>query len=1124
MSEYVNKDNTPIHEYITSPSLDPSEVVQADEHGVYPINPLGFPDTSFCADAHPVDAEGETVCIGKANAAYPQANQFSVESSWTGGILPARADMVEIGANVVSLEGQTITFPVVELNASTPGVANSYIVKVNGDISSAVKLSGLVSVSLTNAGFETYASTGLLGTATISGDSLFDGTNTLVYLSYTGCTVTGHIGAGRLNINISIIDPVKRYVLLTAQDNPAENGLYQIVDDGPWVRMSSVSRAIGTHGVSDSNPYENPASLDNSTLCGHVRHGYSDREVAERVERQAGVVIQNARHPIAEPGNLGGAGNLTRWFVECGPVVLGSSHGSGASVVVDGFGLGGYHSGVCTYGEACSHVNSGKVASDDSPVTTFSIGTSPTAGQSSLPRDWPFTTASDYAGTDKENNITLVKDYVTLSGSSTRVGGISKRVHICVNSNFSPSGDGTTRFKKTYVHLPAPIDTKDGEEFEVTVSLPTVNVNNAYHETVTVQDISAYYEYISQPRVVVMGGYWKFSNTEVEWDESRLHSARPDVTGQIDINGAGPFVDSNGNAVAAGTRIRFTLDGINNCPRFTDITGTLSTNVSGHIVISALDNYPYGARMRGLHMKICGIAYLDTANAEQNNFTDTPMGLHGRNSVTMGADTGNGEIGDLSQYNKFVTPLNANIEGKKSVNGIVNTDQVGDPRQILASVYPTVTNTFQWSLVGRHKMRKLDDLMTDEWDIGDDSVSAMIWDSNKKVIDFTDTVEFFGYGDEEYGFTADTMPTRYCKKNFGAGKSVIGSQLRIFVPDNGFTDATANPVRQACKAARMFADDFRKLRMYHGSTLPSVSDSSKIRTDDSDITSSLESYFSNSWSGTAPSDDVQNNSLAAAAWITKVRHLPEYIVTSGQVVTEDGNSIIGANPFVDSDTKGRYSGSFISEKYGNTEYGSSTATETVPCDVKLPGRNDAFAYRSVISAMVASDDEAVKSELYMDANRVAELQMVSIDHWKNGLSYNYMHPYGYLLDSSGYKKWMDIYSATANVFSIDTIPVPSVSDMPSGLDDRQLPMISSDPLSTYRKESNTNVDFAAANLPFYDESSPRSIALTNLLRNMVPAYGSRMPHLSPRRWPGKASMYLTPNSAVLSKASSKDTL
>ena len=1128
MSDYIHKDTTRIHEYVTSPSLEPSEAVKTDEHGVYPVNPLGFPDTSFCGES----CESEMAmkeCLGKANPAYPQAKHFSIEHNATE--LPDPESIVEIGSNVGTLSGEYISFPISDLTATNPG-APRYLIKVPGDLSKAIMATSdtpRTNVSLDNAGFEDYSETGLLGNLTVIGDPSFDGEYTFIKITYGQCQITGHIGKGRLLLKLSIVDSGNgKFVLLTAQDNPVENGLYEIIDDGAWLRIASVDKTVGTETV-DGNPYENPASLDNSLLCGHVRHGYSDREVSERVEEQVGGIIQNARHPIAIPGDLSGAGALTRWFVDCGSVVLGSSHRSGESVVVEGFGLGGHYTGDCTYGNMCPREKKKPIDEEDilveSPVTTFSIGTTSEVGDVGLPIDWPFTDISD-ADENTENNITLVKGDMNYADGSGKVGGlshdiyetcetcggtgevdgeicpdcngegkklvghsVSNRIHVCVNSDFKPDANGKITFKKTYIHLPAPLDTKDGDEYEVTVSLPTINVDEAYQDADPVAALSAYYDYVSQPRVIVMGGYWKFSPTMNEWKESRDHRERPDATGKIDINGANAFVDNNGSPLATGTRVRFTLDGITNCPRLTDMSGVLTENEDGHVVISDLNGYPYGMRMRGLNMKICGLAYLDKPSVEPYNYTDTAMGLHSRNDVTLGDTIPEGESGSLSEFNKFITPRNDDERsGRESVNGD------GDARQILASVYPTATSTFQWSVVGRNKMRHLDRLMTDEWDLGENSISAMIWDSNKKLIDFTDTVGFFGYRTNEYYFNATTMPIRYAKKNIGSGKSVIGSQLRINIPESNFRESATNPVRQARKAVAMFASDFMKLRMFHGNKLPKLSDSSKIRTSKNEIQTELNEYFSN-WGndGVSPSTAVRDNAISSAAWLSKARHLPEYVIVSGQDMTVAGNSIIGANPFVETTIRGRYTSGFAGDTYGNTTYETNDGHEVIPCEAKLIGDNKAFAYRSVISARVESDADAVQHELYNDANRVAELQKVSIDKWIPGLNYDFTTPYDYLLGSSAYQKWMDIYSATANVFSIDEIPVPDDCVVPS-LEPEQQVMLTGDPMATYKVEShNDELEFTATNLPFYEEDSPRSVALTNMLRNMVSPSGSKMP-------------------------------
>lgn len=1117
MSDYVHKDSMKAADYVTMPPIDPVYAATADVHGVYPVSPLGFPDTGMCVDA---------ACIGKGNPEFPQSRNFSVEMD-VAGTLPD--EYIEVSANVPKMAGMSVCIPVERLDAEN-GIAGTYRVAVKGDIASALAV--VREIEFGNAGYDDYSVTGIVGNpASVVGDAeLTDGTTWFTVQS-TECIITGHVGCGRLTMSMDVSG--SGYVLLLGQDNHAENGLYRVMGESDgWVRIASEGRVKGEPMPESGDPYNDRASIDNSVLCGHLRHGYSDREVTEYVEDKVGHVVSNARHPMSAPGDLAGAGQLVKWFVDCGAVDLGHSHRSGIPVTVEGFGLGGFMTGECTYGNMCP---SRRAERDDglpveTPVISFSVGTGrpePGTEDTSLPRDWPFTPASAYSGSDIDNNITLLKVPALLSDGSRSVGGLrhevydscpkcggtgeiggnpcpmcdgdgevivahsdSSRIHVCVNNDFTPNADGTVTPKKTYVHLAAPINTPDGDEFEVTVSLPVVSSPNRYGDD-PVKNVSAYYEYVSSPRVVVLGGYWKFSDSRVTWHESDRMERRTYMTGTIDIVGehVHPFTGKDGKPIARNSRIRFTLDGGTNCPRYTVMMGAIMRNEEGRITINALENYPYTSRLRDTRMTICGVAYLDADDDGLPTGTDTLMGLHSRNKATLVRDDGgSGEPGSLDEYNKFIKPLDGN--GDPGRTGLCT----GDARQVLAAVYPTVTSTFPWHMVGRHRMKHLDMLMTDEWDLGENSVSAMIWDSNRRVIDFTDTVDFFGYGDSCYGFTADTMPVRYSVSRFSGNEdqSVIGSQIRIKVGVAGYREAACNPVRQARKAASMFADDFRKLRMFHGGKLPKVSGASRIRTSAAPIEDSLADYFSGWTPDASPSETVTGNRLASAAWLSKARHLPEYVIVSGQDMGSDGNSLIGADPFVEAPASERYTAGFAREKYSNGYYDTMDGHTVIPCDVTLPGHGTAFSYRSVISARVASDPDAVEEELYGDASRVAELQKVSIDSWKTGLGYDFTSPYSYLVDDSGYRKWMDIYSATSNVFSVDTVPVPddcAVPDLPEG----QKAMISGDPMAVYNSETGMALDFVSANLPFYDEGSPRSIALTNMLRRMVSPFGARMP-------------------------------
>ena len=1131
MSEYVHEDKTTIHEYVTSPSLDPVTASTPDEHGVYPINPLGFPDTNVC--------DGDKECLGKGNPEFPQSKNFSVEMD-TDGELPA--NYVEIATNVANMNGTEITLPVEYLEAD-PNSQGRYIVTVKGDLSTAFDL--LTSVQFANAGYDDYSVTHVIDTDAVLVDGPeFNLGETKFIVDIPVCTIIGHVGAGRLAVVLDAADI--GYVLLTGQTNSAENGLYKVTgEDEPWVKLASVGRVKGEQVTDADDPYNSWASLDNTPECGHVRHGYSDREVADYVEEKVGDLVANAIHPMSVPGDLSGAGQFTRWFVECGDIDLGHSHNGGDPVTVEGFGLGGYMSGECTYGKACPSKRPER--SDDlpteHPAITFSIGTRHTTDEvvakATLPLDWPFAECSGFGKGELDNNITLLKTPAHLTEGLRTVGGLrhevydtcpkcggsgeyegdlcpmcdgegevvvahseTNRINVCVNNDFTPNADDTTTLKRTYIHLPAPINTPDGDEFEVTVSLPVVQSPDQYGQDAK-KNLSAYYEYVSSPRVVVLSGYWKFSDTNVVWHESSKPTERPYVTGKIVIEGddVHPFVDDEGEPLDINTRIRFTLDGGLNCPRYADVKGALLDNREGRIIITGLEGYPYTARLRDTRMRICGVAYIGEEDVEYGTGTDLAMGLHSRNGVTLGRDSGSGTSGNLNEFNKFIKPLKGEVDTSRE--GLCE----GDARQVVATVYPTATNTFPWALVGRHKMKHLDKLMTDEWDLGENSVSAMIWDSNKKVIDFTDTVKFFGYGDGNYGFTADTMPIKYATNRFAgsADKSVIGSQLRIKFADGNYNDVASNPVRQARKAVTMFADDFRKLRMFHGGKLPKVTRASALEVSGTPVDTELKSYFGHWDPKTKPAPDVIVNKIASAAWLSKARHLPEYVIISGQDLSADGNSLIGANPFVDDPVvddpdaetppppvSGRYSAGFAGAKYENGYYETKDGHEVIPCEVKLLGNSSAFAYRSVISARVASDPDAVTHELYGDANRVAELQKVSVDKWKNSINYDITSPYDYLVGSNDYEKWMDIYSATSNVFSIDTVPLIADMAVPS-LDDEQKVMLSGDPMAAYNDESDQELTFTATNLPFYDEESPRSVALTNMLRKMVSPYGSKMP-------------------------------
>lgn len=1142
-------DQTRMQDYVTHPSLSNAEATTPDDHGVYPINPLGLPYSDSCAVSETCE---------RVNPDFPMEKHFTVET--IGDDIP---EYILISAPLMKREGLVASLIVKKVETvDTSG--HRYRTRVPGNILALLE-STENTFAFDNASYENYDVTGLLSGDIVAVTDEFpyydaENNETVITFVCNESKVTGTIGERRLVLTVDLEDD--SYVLLTDQEDETANGLYAVLD-GTWPRIASVGHVLGekircehdeeTGEVVFSNdeldPYNHLSAIDNVPECNHFRHGYSDREVADIVSDRCYNIIENAKHPMSTAGDLSGAGLLTKWFVECGRIDLGASHNSGRHVAVEGFGLGGYLTGDCTYGNMCPREHTKHESGDGIPVTSpvirFGIGAGMSDDAFQRPDDWPFTEHSEHIGPRVDNNITLLKKLTKVANSSDMVGGLycdvyedcktcggtgviddgygeeiecptchgegrilvahrkSDRVEICVTNDFANvPDDGVSVMKKTYVHLPAPIDTKDGDEFEVTVSIPTLNVEEAFPETADdsyKKNLSAYYEYVSEPRVLVMSGYWKFSDTNVTWVVD--NSNNPYYTKKITIAGddVWGFKDKDGELVPTGIKIRFTLDGGNNCPRYSDMVGLLSVNETGLIEITDLEGYNYGKRLRDNHLRICGIGYLDPISVERDecdNCTEMPMGLHSRNATTLGSAAGTGE--GISKYNKFIYPTK-----EKNDRQCVTVDSDGnkaDSRQVIATVYPTTTNTFPWAIIGRHKMKHLDELMTDEWDLGEHSVSSMIWRANKDILDIPETNSFFGYGLSNYALPSYTMPLRYGRDNCGSGKSRIGSQLRITLPKSGEVsdDVSTQPIRQARKAAKMLADDFKKLRMYRGSDFPSLERSSHMRYVDTGIDGSLVDTVTTWKSGsTAPSQDVLNNEYSTSAWMIKARHLPDYIRKSGQVPTINGNSVIGINPFIDNFTSGRYSQNL----YHTTEFGSNSADSEVPCDEMLYGENVAFGYRSIVAARVEADQMAVNNDLFRDANRVAELQRVSVDKWFDGSTYDFNKPYKYLLNGTETEKWQDIYSAVSNVFSIDTVPFPDNVEIDANVSftDAELPMISGDPFATYILSATddwaylSKLKFVSNNLPFYDTETPRSMALTKLLRNLVSPYSGKLP-------------------------------
>lgn len=962
MADYTVRENPgeayTIREYVTGLPLGPDELLP-DEHGIYPVNPLGF----FVG----TDADGNPAPLKTA-----PATQFYISDRDTD----AEGNLSTIDAQFIAQEAVTIDgpytvftgdapgFPVESLVCDTETSPWTYTAVITG------KIPGAYGIQFTNATSDDYEPTGILDSVQSGTMEFADGKTTFTFTTPSQINLEGPVGPGKLYATIVVSD--KDYIYVS--------------DTGEVYRFAVDGEPLGYFSLAGIYHFDALDPEDEVTVC-HAANGYSDQQVMEAVEERTELISRSGKHPSSEVDDLAGAGVITRWFHDCGDVDL-SGGKYGSSVMVPGFGLGAGFMG------KCHRANEGETVPDmdediPHPLITFGYGTkrdatNPSTGTPALPLDWPFTDLSGaYDGDDINNSITLTREPMEVTGGTTRGGmlsdtGLRNRAHLCLVNDFTPDEDDTTCLKKTFVNLAAPITTKDGEEYELTVSLQ--NVGEDAFMNGDKKDLSGYYAYISQPRVYVMGGRWEFSNTRV---------SVTDVSGMV-LTLDGPFEDGEGEDLAdtdVRVKVKYGNGGRNSfaATGTLDSTGTTLTLAEGTVVPEEVKSgNPF----------ICGAFYVP-ANNEETGFVSERLGLNGArdgNSILI-PDKGDGGNDSLNVYNTFY-----NYAKDDDKDGRIN---LGEDSPFIATVYPTVTNTFGWSTVHRRKITVLDRLMTDEADCGAGSVFGLLTRVNK------DLIEQAGWDSAKAGwagFTPEQYPLDLAGYIDPVGRvSVLGTSIAVGGNGEVSEEAVSQPVRQALRAVAMLAEDARTVRYRHDK--PEFYNN-KFRKDASAVTS-YENMFDDSTELTA-------SNLNAAVLSLRLRHLPGVISQVESDQYGEPVSSAGVNAYKQAGME-----YYRSNPYGYT--GKFTTTDLVEengCDFVNCGTERVYSQLSSVRALLDNDIEWVKTYGIMeDILRVAEAEYVP-------MTTEYYNPFLFH-DSAA---WTEPFDAFTKIMSVDGIPYPADED------------------------------------------------------------------------------------------------
>lgn len=1133
-----------IQHFVTGRPLSAEEMLP-DSHGVHPVSPLGFmmkssgktlsrtePLTAF--SAYTVYSTCQT-CGGTGTY---QGNPCQ-SCDGTGSIQvteqEAYAASYVVSGKYYMYDSGVISFPVTDIHRNADGTR--IVVTVKGLLPQA----GTDSIYFTNLTTDDYTPTGLVGegvsfvpeSVTRSEDT---GTTQLVVV--TAIVFDGVVGEGKLAMGVNT---GKTYLAIEDFESDTLSGIYVLGEtEGEPIRKifnrypndgtDTRPACYAANGYSDSEV----ADWVSARARGVARYGCHPSSEAGDLRDAGGLVTWFTT--CGDVDISGGAGNnaviAPGFGLGCGYFASAGTGEPKAATVADPddsaerkwltFGYGTKSDAVRTdvsrtalpmdwpFTEASSYA--GKTLDNNITLikdgVLFDDGTTRKAlGRlTRVSRECHVCSCTGVAGDTVCPNCQGTgeePDCPTCGGTGSRVnpgtgetetcpdcdgvgftGGhryVMDKVHVCLYNDFKPGDDGTTVLKKTFVNLATPITQKDGDSFEVTVSLPNVGLDDAYSSGDQLKNLSGYYSYVSQPRVYVVSGTWKFSETKV--------SVSTDDLLTYDLGGTA-FKDADGNDLSDGTdvRVRILFDAYRG-KKFSAV-GTLS---GGTIVLSGELDIPAGILRKirksadsdgHIHGSICGAAYVEPNNATIPSAVKTNIGLNAvRNAAgALGEDSGTGQVNSLQQYNKLYT-ADPGDSGRKHVLFESGTTPRQDQRQVVATVYPTVTNTFPWALTHRRKLGFLDRLMTMDADGGTFGLYYRVYRMNRQIIQdipMDSPISEMDYPLDMYnGMTWIASAER-------KRLSVIGALLTIVDTGNP-RSAESQPVRRAIRAASLLAEDYRNARVSRltSTALTDYLAGAKIRKDGSPLAS-----FSSL--GTLITLNTRNE-YEKMANAVRLRHLPAILASAGtDPLTMDPLSpVLESYPY--SDTKYAY---YSGNPYGYGAYDTTERTEEIPCEVASSTGNTAWSVKnSIVNACVGL--KVTDTTMVEELCRAAELAAVNVG--ETALVDEIMYPHVYRTGDRG--TLMEAVDAFTKIVSPDNIPVPSLpsgfsyDDVYSlGTNDGQLPFIMCDAYGYYKIlngwEAGDDNQFIATSMPTDD-------ALAMFLKEYIPGYAAR---LAVRNW------------------------
>ena len=1098
-----------IQQFVTGRPLTDEEMLP-DSHGIHPVSPLGFM----------MKEDGTT--LGQAGA--------------TTGFVPYPADddpgtaydnSYVVNGKYYMYEYDRIAFPVLSVVKDE----GNLVIVVNGLMPD----DEIVPISFRNATDDDYEPTGIVG-GTFASPTVVPNENkgtTTVTVAAGDIAFDGTVGDGKL---VMCVETSKKYLTVNDPDSDEQSGIYLVPgQEGMLIRkVYSYPIEQGSEGeLGDcyaSNGYSDKEVADwvlgrIERIVRHACHPYSDEYELTNAGAFTRWFVTDGDVDIA--GGVGGSSVPVRGFG------LGSGYGErvpygeiqrrtadeedGAVCKWITFGYGAKHDAFqvdvgktalpldwpftnsSSYADASldnsiTLIRDGAELSDGTIVGRMLRHSDETCDECGGTGELTITCPScNGTGTTRDEHQQPY-ECPTCSGTGTVIkechgchgtGKLSNtvlmnRVHVCLYNDFSPSDSThghtakTTVLKKTFVNLATPITEKDGDEFEVTVSLPAVNHASAYAGDLDM-NLSGYYAYISQPRVYVVSGTWEFSETRTTYTATKESAT---VIVSLDK----PLLDKDGNELDdVDVKVKLLFSGMRG--RKFSALGHLSGT---DITVTELETLPDAIARKldttsGISGSICGAAYVPENNGTLEN-VKTRLGLNAvrHTDGMLGQDYGSATDGALDEFNKFYTVRNEDGSPRVPVLKDSEGKPLDDQRQVVATVYPTTTNTFQWGVTGRRKMAHLDKLMTMAADAGLGGIFARVYGMNRRVYNTLDI------GGSE-AMSQSVYPMDMTRDIYGLQPfdSFIGAVLSVTDPStidtNGDT-STTYPVRRAAWAARLLASDFRNARM---SRIPSVPDyAGDIKKDDSGVD---EDYTSFGDTVSVPSDA---NDYEKMAFAVRLRHIPKILASAG--TDETGlpySPVLDCYPFKGDDYEYQAGNPYM---YG--DYDTTGRTAEVPCEVADSSDTEAFGQNnSLVKACISNGYNFVSdTDKVDDMVRAAELE--AVDFSDTEIRNSIIYPDYMRIALNG---WFEPISAFAKIISPDNAPAPSRPEQPEeieeylNLPDDQLEFISYDAYSYYRHDG---WDPAR---PFIATTMPTNDSLAMFLKSYIPGYASG---LAARNW------------------------